>query len=123
VRQDAREHGKRVRHWTFLYPRTSDLRDGCAMSRRKVRKLYGEALDAYRRGYIAGTHARQSAAKRPERAFTQTYDREQFPAYTQGYEYGARDERADMDRLPLDVWARVLAAALEPDTRMFRGDY
>lgn len=87
------------------------------MSKWRARRLYRKALESYRDGYIAGAQARAIATSNSSemqlfRSFH--YDPSRIPAHSAGYEYGYSGTSVAMDTLPLDVWARVLAKALEP---------
>ena len=83
------------------------------MIRRK--RLYRKALATYRQGYLDGTQARIAAERRQNKAVwnAEVWDEDDTPAYTAGRNLGARGT-GDPDRLPLDVWVRVLAKAQEP---------
>ena len=86
------------------------------MTRWRAKRLYREALASYRNGYINGSQTRLVREERgeTERPAWSQWDAEGLPAYSAGYEYGADWVRVEMDCLPLDVRARVLAKALEP---------
>jgi len=90
---------------------------GNVVSRRRAKRLYRKALADYRAGYIAGAQRRaveDDGTSLCRLSRLGPYDPEHSPASSAGYEYGLDGVRTRMDRLPLDVWARVLAKALEP---------
>ena len=85
------------------------------MTRWRAKRLYREALASYRNGYINGSQTRLARQERGETGHLGSqWDAEGLPAYSAGYEYGVDGVRVEMGRLPLDVWARVLAKELEP---------
>jgi hypothetical protein len=74
------------------------------MSKRKAKRLYRQALASYRDGYIRGAQGCSFSSQWAD----------DTPAHWAGYVYGRDGVRSTMDRLPLDVWARVIAKHLEP---------
>jgi hypothetical protein len=87
------------------------------MTKRKARKLYGQALDSYRLGYIDGAKGAAYKRAHPDSDFNPYLGplwHEGDPAFKAGHDAGLEGTSFDERRLPLDVWARVLAKALEP---------
>lgn len=75
------------------------------MSKRKIRKLYARAVDAYRQGVV---RAGQGDSISKPRSFCTPMDRAEYRGWLDG---NAR--RVDPHRnLPLDVWVLVLADSL-----------